>query len=244
MAPSGHRRNLHPKSSSVPCRSSGSSTNKIGRTKHCSVRYIRLFKTLAQVQGNMAKTWSVLNELMGKKHNAKSIKQLEINNQITENQQEIADKFNDYFINIGPTLAKKIQASKKLLSEYHIRSYSDSMFLFPTTDMEIINIIHDLKNSSSSDYNGIPVKVIKQCSTELSHKLTYINNQSMSDGIFPDQLKIAKVTPIHKAGDIKCLTNYRPISVLLPYLKYPIGWPDGIRIEYDEQQTRIISRIL
>ena len=113
---------------------------------------------------------------MGKKHNAKTIKQLEINNQITENQQEIADKFNDYFINIGPTLAKKIPASKKLLSEYHIRSYSDSMFLFPTTDMEIINIIHDLKNSSSSDYNGIPVKVIKQCSTELSHILTYINN--------------------------------------------------------------------
>ena len=44
MAPSGHRRNLHPKSSSVPCRgdssSSGSSSiYKIGRTKHCSVRY-------------------------------------------------------------------------------------------------------------------------------------------------------------------------------------------------------------
>ena len=41
----------------------------------------------------------------------------------------------------------------------------------------------------------------------------------MTDGIFPDQLKIARVTPIHKAGDTKCLTNYRPISVLLVFSK-------------------------
>ena len=39
MAPSGHRRNLHP--NLHPCRTGDSSspTNKIGRTKHCSVRY-------------------------------------------------------------------------------------------------------------------------------------------------------------------------------------------------------------
>ena len=36
----------------------------------------------------------------------------------------------------------------------------------------------------------------------------------MHSGIFPDKLKIAKVTPIHKKGDSKLITNYRPISVL------------------------------
>ena len=36
----------------------------------------------------------------------------------------------------------------------------------------------------------------------------------MRSGIFPDQLKIAKVTPIYKKDDKKLIKNYRPISVL------------------------------
>jgi len=39
----------------------------------------------------------------------------------------------------------------------------------------------------------------------------------MSHGIVPDELKIAKVVPIYKAGDVNVFSNYRPISVL-PFL--------------------------
>ena len=37
---------------------------------------------------------------------------------------------------------------------------------------------------------------------------------SFENGIFPDSLKIAKVTPVYKSGDNSSLSNYRPISVL------------------------------
>ena len=44
--------------------------------------------------------------------------------------------------------------------------------------------------------------------------ITLIINQSFQSGIFPDQLKIAKVLPIFKKDDSAKLYNYRPISIL------------------------------
>ena len=38
-------------------------------------------------------------------------------------------------------------------------------------------------------------------------------NQSFSNGIFPSKLKIAKVVPIFKKGDLEISSNYRPISL-------------------------------
>ena len=41
-----------------------------------------------------------------------------------------------------------------------------------------------------------------------------IINQLLTSGIFPNSLKVAKVTPIFKKENNKLITNYRPISVL------------------------------
>ena len=42
----------------------------------------------------------------------------------------------------------------------------------------------------------------------------HIMNLSISSGIVPDQLKIARVLPIFKSGETHVFSNYRPISVL------------------------------
>ena len=44
--------------------------------------------------------------------------------------------------------------------------------------------------------------------------LTVIINQIFTTGIFPDNLKIAKIHSLLKAGDPLLTTNYRPISLL------------------------------
>ncbi len=42
----------------------------------------------------------------------------------------------------------------------------------------------------------------------------------LNTGIFPEQLKIAKVVPIHKKDDETLFTNYLPISLLPSISKF------------------------
>ena len=48
----------------------------------------------------------------------------------------------------------------------------------------------------------------------VSTPLSIIINQFLCNGIFPSKLKIAKVIPLFKKGDIQLFGNYRPISLL------------------------------
>ena len=42
--------------------------------------------------------------------------------------------------------------------------------------------------------------------------LTFLINRSINQGIFPNELKPAKVIPIYKSDDKADISNYRPIS--------------------------------
>ena len=48
---------------------------------------------------------------------------------------------------------------------------------------------------------------------EICKSLTLIIYQTLSTGIFPDSLKVAKVIPLYKKGDKTVLDNDRPISI-------------------------------
>ena len=84
---------------------------------------------------------------------------------------------------------------------------------------EIIDNIALLKNSESKGYDNFATTVIKQYSLEVSSVLADILNLSLTKGVFPDQLKIAKVIPIFKVDDKLKVSNYRPISILSPFSK-------------------------
>lgn len=88
-----------------------------------------------------------------------------------------------------------------------------------TNKTEIENIINNLKNKTTPDTYGISTRLIKMVSTQVSTPLAYIFNKCFEFGICPDELKIAKVTPIYKKGAHSNPTNYRPISVLPAFSK-------------------------
>ena len=63
------------------------------------------------------------------------------------------------------------------------------------------------------------MNVIKEVLDLIFQPLTYITNLSLSSGIVPDQMKIARVVPLFKTGDLSQFTNYRPVSVLPAFSK-------------------------
>ena len=88
---------------------------------------------------------------------------------------------------------------------------SCSIFLSPITNAEIIDIISKLDNRKSND---ISPKLLKALSGSFSNVLSYLFNSCMLSGVFPDELKIAKVVPLHKSENSNLMSNYRPISIL------------------------------
>ena len=53
----------------------------------------------------------------------------------------IANAFNDYFINIEPTLANNIPKTTKSSADYLNATNNNSMFITPTDTEEILSIV-------------------------------------------------------------------------------------------------------
>ncbi|KAK9879321.1 hypothetical protein WA026_004174 [Henosepilachna vigintioctopunctata] len=60
---------------------------------------------------------------------------------------------------------------------------------------------------------------MKACLEEVAKPVTFIINNSLKYGIFPEELKSAIVKPIYKKGDKEEMENYRPISLLPAFSK-------------------------
>ena len=94
-------------------------------------------------KGNINKTWQTINSVIAGPSNKNDthIKEIIIDKEIFRDNQVIANKFNNYFPNIGPTLAQKITPVKVNISEYLIGNFSNSMFLADTNPQEIFAIV-------------------------------------------------------------------------------------------------------
>ncbi|KAL0811210.1 hypothetical protein ABMA28_009640 [Loxostege sticticalis] len=82
---------------------------------------------------------------------------------------------------------------------------------------EVNKIIDSLDSNSSIGLDGISTKSIKCLKDIILRDLVTCFNKLLSEGHFPDTLKMAKVSPIYKSGSKSDVGNYRPISVL-PHL--------------------------
>ena len=96
-----------------------------------------------------------------------------------------------------------------------------SLVLGTKTDVqEVLEIIKNAINSSKSPgCDNIPAVLIKWSSHVIAPLLVKLFNRFLDLGIYPTCLKMARVTSLHKGGEMRVKENYRPISVLTHFNK-------------------------
>ena len=173
--------------------------------------------TFRNYKNNMKKTWRIINETLGKTNQKNNLPIfIEHNNTLITDPNRISNTFNDYFANIGSDLASNICAdgNNEMYKQYLLTQSQCTCKFEKIHEDDILKIINKMDNKSSSGYDMFSNKIIKAIKNEISKPLTLIINQMLESGIFPDSLKIAKIIPLYKKGNINSITNYRPISLL------------------------------
>ena len=146
--------------------------------------------------------------------------------------EEIAAAFNEHFSCIADTILNEANIQRDNLNSqvylnnvlHFINSCSPntdvpSLYIQPMTENFLSLQITKLPEHKAKGYDSINVKLLKIAKPHILQPLLYIYNTSITSGSFPDQWKIAKITPVYKSGQKDNVDNYRPISVLSPLSK-------------------------
>jgi hypothetical protein len=171
-------------------------------------------------QHNMKKSWQIMKEITGKlKPKSNSLpKTIKINGKLLYNNKIIANEFNNFFTKVGPSLAEKIPATQTKFTEY-ITPSAQNLEASELQFEEFEKALKSLQRNKAVGVDNLNGNIIIDSLESMKDILYLVFKASLKQGIFPEKLKIGKVTPIFKSGDQTNVSNYRPISVLPVFSK-------------------------
>ena len=84
----------------------------------------------------------------------------------------------------------------------------------PVGHEEVCRKLSNLKCNKTTGCDQMPAKVLKIVSRNLATPLASIINASINQSRFPQDLKLADVSPVSEKNDNLNKENYRPVSIL------------------------------
>ena len=165
---------------------------------------------------NLKVTWKLIGSVINRKktNSIKTINRLFCNNTFYTDKAAICEQLNSYFINIGNKLADQLPPNNTNPTSYIKQSFLNSFMFRAIHSHEVHDELMSLKTNKSSI--DIPRTCIKLAADHINEALMIVFNYSLVQGVFPEILKISKVTPVDKGGEDTDPSNYRPISTLSP----------------------------
>ena len=156
-----------------------------------------------------------MKEVIGKKkcNNETLPKHLIVDKIEINDVKSIAEKFNEFFVNIGSNLANKISQCELTFKSY-LPTVNRTLNEAVLSEDEFEEAFKSLKRNKAPGHDGLDVNIITSVYELIKKPLLKIFNESTNLDIFSENMKIAKVTPISKSGKKELLKNYRLIFVL------------------------------
>ena len=125
----------------------------------------------------------------------------------------LAEEINNFFVDIGENLAKKIGNASNSKAQ-DIEENDQHFDLTEVSQQEIITKIKKLSPYKSSGLKDLSSTLVKTTMIALAPEFTHLYNLIINTGIYPDCWKTAVVTPIPKTRTPRTCNELRPISIL------------------------------
>ena len=157
-------------------------------------------------------TWKNINSLLNrnKKSNIVSITTDDGN---TPKGSWLANYFNDFLISLPHRLVSIFPPDINYDYFTSLPGILNSFYFRPTCFNEVFRMIMSLPNKGCS-LTDIKPNILKIILNFITPFIVNTYNLCISNGVYPDLLKIARVVPIFKSGSRCNIKNYRPISNL------------------------------
>ena len=188
--------------------------------RHSKLNYFN--NKCLEYKQNSRKLWQLINQVKNKTtRKSQVIDSLRVDNLIRYSPTEITKGFCDHFANVGKTYSDRVQPPRVLVETYNkkINMSNISMFLSPTDREEIQSLIMNLLAKNSSGCDEISNNLLKKLCPVLLTPLEKIFNKSLNEGVFPELMKLADISPLFKSKLDNEANNYRPISLLMTISK-------------------------
>ena len=130
-------------------------------------------------RSNFKQTWKILNDVINRRiaivlYPASFSK----NGVKISNPVDIANKFCDYFTNIGSNLSSKISSTNSSPNDFLCRSFSESISLQPLTVDELSNIVKSFSVNKAPGHDNISMKIIHESLKNIVQPVVSITNLS------------------------------------------------------------------
>lgn len=155
------------------------------------------------VQKTQKKTWALVNSVFRGRIRKEGLSPEAVGKSL--------DEVNSFFARAGRELVAR--SVGEISPSVGLPRAPDCAFEYPDEE-GLRRLVMRLKSRKASGRDGIPVRLLKDSFEVLSAPIRAIIRKIIDSSVYPEQLQLGCLRPIHKTGSPDDIVNYRPISLL------------------------------